>query len=64
MLASGIVKEVIADAMDNVCENNIEEITEFFQKVVDFPMCSDMCPCDETAFAEGTYDQLGTSILE
>ena len=50
MLASGFVKDLIADTMDNVCNRNIDVIAEFFERVVDKPMCSDMCPCDETAF--------------
>ena len=27
-------------------------------------MCSDMCPCDETSFTDGGYDQLTDEVMD
>ena len=42
--------------MEGVCDNYIGDIAEFFDRVVDRPMCSDMCPCDVDFFDQGGYN--------
>ena len=51
----GSLTDRIGDFIERVCDDNLEDIRSFWNKVVDIPMCSDMCPCDNNAFAQGGY---------
>lgn len=59
----GSLGDRIGDVLDNVCDENETDIKEFYNRVVDLPMCSDMCPCELNAFSIGGYSSLDTSVL-
>ena len=62
--ASGSLKNQIVEAVDNMCNEYAGEIEEFFNRVVDVPMCSDICPCEDLAFTMGGYDTLTTELQD
>ena len=64
LFSAGSLKNAIGEAVDDVCNDHAEEIQEFFNRVVDVPMCSDMCPCDNDAFTAGGYDDLVSLDLQ
>ena len=63
LLSAGALKNAIGEAADNMCNDYAEEIEEFFNRVVDKPMCSDMCPCDDDASTSGGYDSISALDL-
>ena len=64
LFSAGALKNAIVEAVDDVCNDYAAEIQEFFNRVVDEPMCSDMCPCDDNAFVEGGYDSITSLDLQ
>ena len=54
----------IDEAVDTMCNAYKEEIRQFFNRAVDRPMCSDMCPCDDAVFVEGNYTQMSQDSLD
>ena len=64
LFAAGSLKNAIGDAIDDMCNDYADEIQEFFNRVVDVPMCSDMCPCADDAFTTGGYDSIPSVELQ
>jgi hypothetical protein len=50
--------------VDEVCTEIEDDAGNFWGRVIDAPMCSDMCPCTDTDFATGGYDELVQSDLD
>ena len=64
LLMSGSFKTTIGNAVDNTCNGYSIVIEEFFNRVVDKTMCSDMCPCANENFANGGYLSMSDEELE
>ena len=62
LLASQELKTYVVTAVNTVCEDNLDDIEAFFNEVVDKPMCSDMCPCNDEQFVLFTAE-ISTSRL-
>ena len=63
LFSAGTVKTQIGNAVDNACNDYSAEIQEFFNRVVDRPMCSDMCPCEISPFSDGGYASMDSDDL-
>ena len=51
----GSLGDRVDDVIDRICAEEKDNIEAFFTRVVDQPMCSDMCPCDDNSFVTGGY---------
>lgn len=63
LLAIGSLADNLDNLIDEVCEETEDEIREFWNGVIDVPMCSDICPCDSVAFVAGGYDDISNYDL-
>lgn len=64
LLAIGSLKGQFDRVIDGICDEIEDDAALFWQPVIDVPMCSDMCPCDDSAFSAGKYDELSADDLE
>jgi len=55
LLSMGLLGDQLDIAIDSICDVQKDDIRAYFNRVVDQPMCSDMCPCEDDAFVAGNY---------
>ena len=58
------MKTYFVTAINTVCEDNLDDIEAFFNEVVDRPMCSDMCPCDDEQFELFTTELTTNRLID
>ena len=64
LFSAGTLKVQIGNAVDDMCSSMEGEISEFFNRVVDKPMCSNMCPCHDGSLLLARMDYLTTDVME
>ena len=62
LLSASSLKGLINNSVNNVCTDMEGDFREFFTRVVNMPMCSDMCPCETEVYNEAEFDYLTTSL--